>query len=66
MKWEELIAEARAAGVLAFCTDGIAVLKRCDGAQPEAEKNTGSSFALAGADRGQGRESRDRESQGAH
>jgi hypothetical protein len=25
MKWEELIAEARAAGVLAFCADGIAV-----------------------------------------
>jgi hypothetical protein len=28
MKWEELIAEARAAGVLKFCADGIAVLQQ--------------------------------------
>lgn len=26
MKWEELIAEARAAGFLKFCAEGIAVL----------------------------------------
>jgi hypothetical protein len=28
MKWEELIAEARAAGVLKFCAEGIAVLQQ--------------------------------------
>ena len=28
MKWEELIAEARKADYLKFCTDGIAVLAR--------------------------------------
>jgi hypothetical protein len=28
MSWNELIAEARAAGVLAFCADGVAVLVR--------------------------------------
>jgi len=60
MKWEELIAEARAAGVLAFCSDGVAVLKRCDGAPPE------SSPATPREDRSQRRESGDGESESAH
>lgn len=59
MKWEELIAEARAAGVLAFCNEGIAVLNR-EGAQAKPSES-----ALS-EDRGQGRESREGESQGAH
>jgi hypothetical protein len=33
MKWEEIVAEARAAGILAFCSEGIAVLKRRDDAE---------------------------------
>jgi hypothetical protein len=36
MKWEELIAEARSAGVLAFCADGIAVLNRDNAKSPES------------------------------
>jgi hypothetical protein len=40
MKWEEIIAEARAAGVLAFCADGIAVLKRADAESSESGQPT--------------------------
>jgi hypothetical protein len=31
MKWEELIAEARAGGYLKFCANGIAVLQQLPG-----------------------------------
>jgi hypothetical protein len=37
MKWEELIAEARKAGVLKFCADGIAVLEQQKPPKPEPE-----------------------------
>lgn len=53
VKWEEIIAEARSAGILAFCADGVAVLKRADDA---AKEKTGSSVTLAGEDREQGRQ----------
>lgn len=55
MKWEELIAEARAAGVLAFCAEGIAVLKQVPthAAPPETESDQ----RLPGQDREKGRES---------
>jgi hypothetical protein len=41
MKWEEIIAEARTAGVLAFCADGVAVLKRDDAETPEQGRQSG-------------------------
>lgn len=47
MKWEELIANARSAGVLAFCADGIAVLQRERGEKKSTEP-------APGQDRGQG------------
>lgn len=68
MKWEELIAEARSAGVLAFCADGIAVLKKADDAAKKENRQSGSdsSVPLAGQDREQGRKSGDRKSQSAN
>lgn len=62
MKWEELIAEARAAGVLAFCNDGIAVLNRANAPAPE----NGSSESVPGEDRSERWESREGESKGAN
>jgi hypothetical protein len=66
IKWEELIAEARAAGFLAFCADGIAVLKQVPthGAKEEVPGSE-SDQRLSGSDREKGRESGDRESQSA-
>ena len=49
MKWEEIIAEARAAGILAFCSEGIAVLKRRDAEKKPVE-------STPGEDRSEGRE----------
>jgi hypothetical protein len=40
MKWEEIIAEARAAGILAFCSEGIAVLKRRGESETPAESGS--------------------------
>lgn len=59
MKWEELIAEARAAGVLAFCAEGIAVLKRVDAKGPESRQ------PVHGETGDERRESGNGESQGA-
>lgn len=66
MKWEEIIAEARAAGVLAFCADGIAVLKQVPthGAKEEVPGSEPDQ-RLSGGDRQKGRESGDRESESA-
>jgi len=59
MKWEELIAEARSAGVLAFCSDGIAVLKRSDA------ETSQSAPPASGEDRSERRESRQGQSEGS-
>lgn len=67
MKWEELIAEARAAGVLAFCSEGIAVLKQVPThhGPPQANENPSVGVPLAGEHRGERRESGQGQSQGA-
>jgi hypothetical protein len=67
MKWEEIIAEARAAGVLAFCSEGIAVLKRGQqqNAAEKEDENAGSSVTLACEDRSEGRQSGQGESKSA-
>jgi hypothetical protein len=60
MKWEELIAEARAAGVLKFCAEGIAVLQQVPTHAAKKENRPagpGHDQQLPGRDREQGRES---------
>lgn len=66
MKWEELIAEARTAGVLAFCAEGIAVLQQVP-THAAKEEVTGSKpdQRLSGSDREKGRQGGDGESQSA-
>jgi hypothetical protein len=61
--WNELIAESRAAGVLAFCSEGIAVLQR-DNATPPPPEN-GSSEQVSREHREQGRQSRQGQGQSA-
>lgn len=62
MRWEEIIAEARAAGVLKFCADGIAVLQQVPThhGPPRVSDPT-----VSEKDREQGRQSREGESQSA-
>jgi hypothetical protein len=55
MKWEEIIAEARTAGVLAFCADGVAVLKRDDAETPKGGPGTSEKDREQGRQSGQGK-----------
>jgi hypothetical protein len=59
VKWEELIAEAESAGVLAFCADGLAVLKR-EGASKEKPAKP-----APGQDRSQGGQGGQGQSEGS-
>lgn len=66
MKWEELIAEARAAGVLAFCAEGIAVLQQVPTHAAKQEvPGSKPDQRLPGSDRKEGREGGNGESQSA-
>jgi hypothetical protein len=62
MKWEELIAEARAAGVLAFCAEGIAVLQQVPTHAEKEKVSAQPDQRLPGGDRKKGRQGGDGES----
>jgi hypothetical protein len=59
MKWEEIIAEAREAGVLAFCAEGIAVLQQVPTHAANAE-----TLRQSGSDTDQRIHGQDREKRG--